>query len=136
MLIEWQSKFDIGVARLDEQHRQLVEMLNSLYQVIGPDTQPQDIWRLFGSFNRYADTHFTLEERMAKKYGLAANELQQHWSEHESYRQRMRGFARALESGDRHTPVQMMSFLNHWWTAHICGADRELGRKLGARGAN
>lgn len=135
MWIEWQPQFEIGIARLDEQHRQLVAMLNNLYQVIGPDTQPTEIWPLFGNFNRYADTHFELEERLAKEYGLAANDFHQHWLEHESYRQRMRGFARALENGDRYTPVQMMSFLNSWWTGHICGVDRELGRQLSARGA-
>lgn len=135
MWIEWQPQFDIGVTRVDEQHRQLVKMLNELYQMIGPDIEPGEIWRLFGSFNRYADTHFQLEERLAKEYSLVSSELQQHWAEHERYRQRMRGFARALEGGDRHTAVQMMSFLYGWWTGHICGVDRELGRKLGERGA-
>lgn len=136
MWIEWQPQFDIGVTRLDEQHRQLVAMLNSLYQIIGPEIEPSAVWQLFGSFNRYADTHFRLEERLAKEYGLDPSKLQQHWAEHESYRLRMRGFARALENGDPHTPVQMMSFLYNWWIGHICGVDRALGRQLGEKGAH
>ncbi len=128
MYIEWKDAYSIGVPRLDEQHRQLIQMLNDLYQKIGPDTAPGNVWGLLDGFNRYAETHFIYEERIAGDAGVPQGELNLHKREHEAYRERMRTFQHAFSENDKRAPVQLMAFLSNWWLSHILVSDMELGR--------
>jgi len=130
MYIEWKDDYCVGVPRIDEQHFQLIRMLNELYQKIGPEMSPGSVWELLDGFNRYAETHFTSEERIALEGGVSARELNLHKHEHEAYRERMRGFRHAFAQNDKRAPVQLMAFLSNWWLSHILVRDMELGRLI------
>ncbi len=130
MLIEWKPEFAVGIARIDEQHQQLVSMLNSLYLRVGPDINAAEVWPLLTGFNQYADTHFKLEERLARECGIDARMFKEHCVAHQEYVERMRKFGQALTAGDKYAAIQLMSFLASWWAEHICESDRELGSAL------
>jgi hemerythrin len=134
MLIEWKDNYCIGVARIDEQHRQLIGMLNELYRTIGTDIKPGSVWPLLEGFNRYADTHFSYEERLAKEHATSPTGLAAHIGEHEAYRERMARFREDLEKGDQNTSVQLMAFISNWWLVHILVIDIALGKQLNQRG--
>lgn len=127
MYIEWKDAYRIGVPRIDEQHQQLIVMINALYERIGPGTKPQDVWDLLEGLNQYADTHFATEERIARESNVPPAELAAHQTKHESYRDRMVSFRQALEQKDKHAPVQLMAFISTWWLTHILVEDMELG---------
>lgn len=130
MYIQWKNEYCIGVPRVDEQHQQLIGLINSLYQKIGPETKPQDVWELLESFNRYADTHFATEERIARESNVPIDDFNAHKAKHESYRDRMVSFRRDLENHDKRAPVQLMAYLSTWWLSHILVEDMELGRLI------
>lgn len=130
MYIEWKDDYRIGVPRVDEQHFQLIRMLNELYQKIGPEVSPGCVWELLDGFNSYAETHFSSEERIALDGGVPVPELNQHKQEHEAYRERMRSFRHAFSQNDKRAPVQLMAFLSNWWLSHILVRDKELGRLI------
>lgn len=130
MYIQWKNEYCIGVPRVDEQHQQLISLINALYQKIGPDTKPQDVWGLLDGFNRYADTHFSTEERIARDSNVPIDDLNAHKARHESYRDRMVSFRRDLENNDKRAPVQLMAYLSTWWLSHILVEDMELGRLI------
>ncbi len=130
MYIEWQDKYAIGIERIDKQHQQVIKLINRLYQVIGPKTQPADAWSLLEEFNQYAEVHFMTEERIAEEGEVPYDELVDHKAEHENYRQRIRGFRRAFNENDKQAPVQLMAFLSKWWLNHILVKDMELGRLI------
>ena len=52
MYIDWTPDYAIGVARIDEQHQQLIAMINALYEKIGPDVSSSATWALLDGFNR------------------------------------------------------------------------------------
>ena len=128
MYIEWKDVYCIGVPRIDEQHAQLIKMLNDLYQKIGPESSPGNTWELLNGFNRYAETHFICEERIAVDAGVPLGELNLHKQEHEDYRERMRTFQHAFSENDKNAPIQLMAFLSNWWLSYILIRDMELGR--------
>lgn len=130
MYIRWKDEYCVGVSRIDEQHFRLVEMLNELYRKIGPEITPQDTWSLLQSFNEYAETHFSAEERIARDSNVDIAAQAAHRLEHESYRDRMANFRRAFEQNDKRAPVQLMAFLSNWWLSHILIRDMELGRLI------
>lgn len=130
MFILWKDAYKIGVPEIDEQHCQLIDMLNELYERIGPDVNFDDAWAALSGFDRYAEAHFSCEERIAKENDVPLGMLQLHKLQHEAYRERMRSFRRALEARERTTLVQMMAFLSRWWLSHILVEDMELGRQI------
>ncbi len=133
MFIEWQEKFNTGVERMDAQHKQLIAMLNNLYDGIGADMPVANVWPLLDGFNRYADIHFDTEERLARDANVDHLFIERHIVEHESYRSRMRAFKNNLEKNDKYVAVQMMSFLSEWWVRHIQTSDQDLAKKILAR---
>jgi hemerythrin len=120
--------------RIDEQHKQLIGMLNELYQTIGKDIEPASVWHLLQGFNRYADTHFSYEERLAREHDTPPEHIAAHRGEHEAYCERMARFREDFEKGDRHASVQLMAFLSNWWLSHILVLDVELGKHLNQQG--
>lgn len=136
MLIQWKDSYCIGVARIDEQHRQLIGMLNELYRTIGTDIEPASVWHLLQGFNRYADTHFSYEERLAREHATPPAQFAAHRGEHEAYCERMARFREDFEKGDRHASVQLMAFLSNWWLSHILVLDVELGKHLNQQGVH
>lgn len=130
MLIEWQDKYSVGVPRIDEQHRQLIDLLNQLYKKVGASAASQEIWPLLVNFNRYADNHFETEERIAREASIAMPNQVGHNRLHENYRDRMKAFRASLERDDKRVAVQLLAFLNNWWLQHILVEDRELGQLI------
>lgn len=133
MLIEWKESYSTGVARIDEQHTQLIEMLNELYRNIGEDTDPAKMRPLLTKFNRYAETHFSCEDRLARINSILREDYAPHREEHDAYRERMLNFHEDFEKGDRHAAIQLLSFLTNWWLSHIRVVEVELGKQLNVR---
>lgn len=132
MYIDWKDEYCIGVTPIDDQHFRLIGMLNALYDKIGPETAPTGAWDLLDGFNRYAETHFSTEERIARDSGVPIADLIAHRAEHEAYRDRMRAFQQSFVQNDKRAPVQLMAFLSNWWLSHILVRDMELGRLIRA----
>lgn len=132
MYIDWKDDYCIGVTPIDDQHFRLIGMLNSLHGRIGPETVPASAWELLAGFNRYAETHFSTEERIARDSAVPLADLIAHLAEHEAYRDRMCVFQQSLAQDDRRAPAQLMAFLSNWWLSHILVRDMELGRLIRA----
>lgn len=130
MLIKWNKNYSVGIAKLDEQHQQLIEMLNQLYQEIGPEIESSKVWPLLDAFNRYADTHFRFEERLVREHALPQDLFLAHRAEHEGYCLRLAQLQQNFHQGDRHAPIQLMSFLSNWWLSHILVSDMALGKLI------
>ena len=136
MYIDWTPDYAIGVARIDEQHQQLIAMINALYEKIGPDVSSSATWALLDGFNRYAESHFATEERIALDAGVPMAELNAHKQEHQAYRDRMRTFQHAFAQNEKRAPVQLMAFLSSWGLSHILVRDKELGQLINERQAH
>lgn len=136
MYIAWKEDYRVGVPAIDDQHYQLIDMLNELYESIGSNMPNDGIWKLLAGFNRYADTHFGTEERLAREAGIDPGIVALHHLEHESYRERLNALRLAFEKDDRSAPVQLMAYLSRWWLTHILVDDMELGRMIREAGAS
>ncbi|MCP5162329.1 MAG: hemerythrin family protein [Hahellaceae bacterium] len=130
MYIEWKDDYCIGIGRIDDQHRKLIGYLNALYKTVSGGAPVSQSWELLDAFNRYAEEHFSSEERIAFDAGIPSAELENHKAEHEAYRIRLKGFQQAYMNKDKMVPVQLMAFLSKWWLSNILVKDMELGRLI------
>ena len=119
VFIVWKAEYELGIPIIDEQHRGVVTIINSLHY----GTQSSNIKNILsptiGMLHSYADIHFQTEEYFLKtiNYPDAAN----HRLLHQEYTSKLAGIER--ESSADRDPHQLMCFLKKWWLGHICEED-------------
>jgi hemerythrin-like metal-binding protein len=75
--VQWTEKFSVGVRELDQQHQQLIKLLNRLISTQGTiSVHSETISEILMEMTRYAQTHFKTEERLMETYGYPGLEEQ------------------------------------------------------------
>ena len=121
VFIVWKPEYDLGIHIIDEQHRGIVTIINSLHYGTQSSTIKNILVPTIGMLRCYADIHFQTEEYFLKtiEYPGAAS----HRLLHQEYTSKLAGIERVC-SVDR-DPRQLMGFLKTWWLGHICEEDMQ-----------
>jgi methyl-accepting chemotaxis protein len=119
----WTDELRVNVREIDDQHKRLVEMINTLYRGMienrGQEAQKETITAMVD----YAGTHFKLEEGFMRKFGY--EKLVPHTREHHAFTRKAADLsARSRASGFILT-MEVMTFLKEWLQRHIMGVDRQ-----------
>jgi hemerythrin-like metal-binding protein len=120
--IQWSEKFSVGVEELDEQHQQIIKMLNRLIstrKTIGTDSE--EISDILQEMTPYAQEHFKTEEKLLRAYGYPGLEEQR--EEHRAYRLKTVNFSTATMIGVNEVPEILIAYLFDWWNHHILDED-------------
>jgi hemerythrin len=75
--VQWSEKFSVGVRELDQQHQQLIKLLNRLISTQGTiNTHSETVSDIIMAMTRHAQAHFKAEERLMAAYGFPGLEEQ------------------------------------------------------------
>jgi len=130
--VAWASGLEIGVKSIDEQHKHLVEMLNTLGRAIGEHRNKEFIMGIVEETRQYAVFHFKAEE--AAMAAMEYPKRAQHKKEHDTFIEQVLGAAHVLVAGGAITPGEVWSFLHNWLFEHILDSDKAMGQHLSAKG--
>ncbi|HSM23978.1 MAG TPA: bacteriohemerythrin, partial [Anaerolineaceae bacterium] len=132
---KWSEKYSVGVRELDQQHKTLFMLLNRLISATGTiSIHSETISEILGEMTRYAQTHFTTEERLLEAYGYPG--LEEHKVQHNDFRNKTTEFIEKATIGDKQIPEVLLEFLTNWLTHHILEEDmayRSFFREKGVR---
>lgn len=120
--IEWNDNFSVGIAQLDDEHRQLIHMANTLYDAIKAGQGKTAAATILHELKAYALTHFSHEEELmeqAQYSGYAAHK-QLHIAFSKKVEEYLDLFAKNLLPAN-----QLLVILRDWLIHHICNVDRE-----------
>ncbi|PKN07006.1 MAG: hemerythrin [Deltaproteobacteria bacterium HGW-Deltaproteobacteria-8] len=123
---QWTGSLVIGIKTIDDQHKQLVEMLNNLNDTMEQSGQcpaPELVDRL----KTYAAEHFHVEEGYMQAF--AYPEFEAHKKEHEAFCDVVLSLGNSCADGSAH-PAELLEFLKSWLTNHILDVDMKMGRFL------
>ncbi len=127
-LIEWRDDFRIGIAEVDHEHRELIELINGLYSSLGGARTDDSVERCLGEIYAKVSAHFALEEKaMADR---AYGEFQAHKADHE------RLLDSILDIMDEHAAQGVLddaafsARLAEWFGGHFRTHDARLHRFL------
>ena len=122
MLIEWNDKkYGVGVAEIDSQHKDLVQMINYLHEEQKKGLGKEALGKLFISLEAYSNEHFSCEEDYLKNSSFLKE--QQH--EHEMFTKNLKNHLNNYEKYTFCISLDIMEFLRDWLTNHILGLDRK-----------
>lgn len=122
-LIDWQPSFSVGHPELDQDHQNLVELINTLHEAWEAGEDLTVLAGIFGELQMYTDYHFRREESLLEACDYA--HLDEQRRAHAALRQSVEDF-RARHLADRSSPVltiEIEDFLKTWMMHHILEED-------------
>ncbi|MEK9150304.1 MAG: bacteriohemerythrin [Candidatus Desantisbacteria bacterium] len=121
--IKWDDSFSVGVKKLDEQHRQIVGIINKLIDTTSVSVDSELISDTLTEMRQYASDHFETEEHLLTEYKYP--DYKSHKDHHIEFRKNTAGFSVDTLQYKRTVPAEILTYLKEWWVNHILNTDME-----------
>ena len=120
LLIVWNEDYNTGLKIIDEQHRGIVSIINSLYHSLFVRDDESLLRPVAEMIMGYTKIHFTTEIEMLTDSDYPR--LREHQQRHDHLiAEADHIFLRCLKDGGEATPF--LNFLKEWWVVHITRED-------------
>lgn len=131
-LIWNEKRHGIGIASLDEQHRQIVEQVNRVISAIEGGASSEVMHELMDGLILLARQHFDFEECLMSEHGFPG--LEGHAREHLGLLQKLDMFNETLFFSDPHRLKLIQAFITDWAELHLLKGEKVLGKYLTSKG--
>jgi hemerythrin len=125
-LIEWRKEFETGVADVDHEHRELVDLINQLHEQVTAGASSDRIQDFLGEVFAKIAAHFALEESIMRKH--AYDEYEAHKAEHEKLLDEIRDI---MDGATADYGTALSETVRDWFVNHFKSKDARLHKKLG-----
>ncbi len=122
----WNDSLVIGIEELDEHHKQLVSLLNSVYSNFTLGADKSGLSSIITELIRYTKYHFSAEEKWMKDHQYPG--IEKHIEEHSRFYERVSRFQNDFAAGNALLTLDLFQFLQNWLTVHILNTDAAMGR--------
>jgi len=126
--ISWRPELEVGVKQIDEQHKQLVAMLNQLTDLAEQGKDDGRLQAILLRLVRYTETHFAMEAGLMQAHRYPARVA--HLGQHEGLAGKVREYQAEAKAGSKQTVDTLLVFLAGWLERHILGSDKQLAAYL------
>lgn len=124
--LEWSDELSVGVAKIDDQHRELIRMANGLINAVSLGRERKVLENVFRRLREYTVFHFRSEEALMEE--LRYDKRAVHAQEHQQLKERVKEFQRTLYLHEELTPQRILGFMKEWMLKHILQSDRDIIR--------
>jgi len=111
-----------GVAKFDEQHKALIQMINRLHDAMKAGRARSELKAILESLASYTAKHFLDEERVMQIHGYTG--LDRHKEQHNEFAERVKEIVKQHEKGETVLSMDIMTMLQDWLVKHILGTDK------------
>jgi len=127
-LIEWNDdKYSTQIDRFDEQHQNLFDLLNDLYDAMEQGKGQEEVGDALRELEEYTEYHFGDEEEFMKDCGYAhdcSECFHSHQDMHEEFAATVSEFREKHENGEFIT-MDVLEFARDWLDGHIAGDEQD-----------
>lgn len=129
---EWDDSFSVGVVEIDDQHKQLIQMINDVAEAVAQG-RPDDVQQgVLCDMVVYAGVHFSTEEKHMQHFNYSDIEVQK--AQHHDYILKIGQFRVDLEAGKITLTQDILDFLKDWLKEHILVTDMRFKPFFNERG--
>lgn len=122
VFMPWTDEFIIGIDKVDDQHRWLVDATNRLYgEATKEEPDREQVGIILLGLVDYAVTHFSVEEKLFKHHGYP--ESRKHKIEHDIFIVKANQLLEKHDAGIKVTN-EALEFLKNWLQHHILINDK------------
>lgn len=129
-MIQWSERYEVGIAAIDGQHREMVDIANRLLAGLRAGREREELVETLRELVRATEHNIATEERLMQEHGLASG---RHHDEHQKLLEDIRHFDLHLDEGGL---ADAARFLHEWLLGHIDEDDRPFAELLRSRGVS
>ena len=129
----WNKNFETGISLIDEQHQQLVHLLNKLAVHLAHQSSVIELNQVFDELTAYADLHFKTEEAIWQPHFKEDSWFAEHQHTHNSFLSKVLELKEEENSKPLDEVIKdSLKFLTHWLAFHILESDMRMAKTLHA----
>ena len=125
--IIWDSSFETGVSEIDEQHKILVDTLNTAGITLAVDYDNSSLEQIVNDLLSYSQYHFETEEELMLEYEYTSELETEHLKQHRDFCATVISVSNDIHTGKAMPADDLLQFLKDWLTNHILNTDKKLG---------
>lgn len=129
--MEWNSDLSVNVRKFDDQHKKLLNLINSLYDAMLDGEGNEIVGMVLHALALYTATHLVEEEKMLQAHGYPG--FSTHKMQHDKLTANVYALQANLASGET-LSVSVLEFLRDWLLKHIQVEDKRYGVFLNSKG--
>lgn len=135
MALEWTQNLAVGVAEIDNQHKELFRRVNQYLDAMMAQKGREEIGKVIKFLENYVVTHFGMEERYMTRYSYPDQRL--HKEQHDAF---IKTFNDIRASYNEHgaradNVIKAQQRLGEWLRTHIPHTDKNFADFLKAKKA-
>ncbi len=125
-ILQWSDEHSIGVPVFDDEHKQLIDLINCLNAIEGNILSTSNLAGLLDETMEYAERHTSHEETIMKEHNYPDTEA--HTSEHTLMKETVTDYRSRPETDSPKVAKEMYDFLRAWLLDHLMQCDKDFGK--------
>lgn len=131
-VIVWKSVYETGIVALDNEHRELIQEINRLYEAVRDKRGETVLADILVMLERYTVDHFQHEEKLMGEYQFPG--LAEHQKTHQELIDAIQDLKTRATAGNEALARELLTFLRGWLLEHILKVDKGYGVFLETHG--
>ncbi|HEY6980764.1 bacteriohemerythrin [Reyranella sp.] len=127
-LLRWSERYRVGIAAVDHEHRELIDLINRLHDAFLQDRGNATVEGLFGDLLAAISSHFALEERFMREHGYDG--FAAHKEDHERLLDEIREIMDDFRDHAELAGQELTRRLDAWFSRHFETHDARLHSAL------
>ncbi|HMA64703.1 MAG TPA: bacteriohemerythrin [Chitinispirillaceae bacterium] len=120
--MEWNDSMSVGVQQIDNEHKKLVDLVNTLNDSMKNGKSKEALQIVFSELVDYTIEHFSNEELLMQKVNYS--NITVHKREHDELTKKVRVLKDDFISGKMMVSIEVRDFLKNWIVNHIQKTDK------------
>jgi hemerythrin len=122
-VIVWKPEFSVNIKVIDDQHKALIDTINTLYDAMSEGRGGTVLSQIFNNLAEYTSDHFATEENIMVRFSYP--DYEEHASEHSICAAKVSEFKRRYDKGEYSMSIELVTFLVNWLHKHLLEMDQK-----------
>lgn len=122
-LFTWKPEYSVNEAVLDDHHRKLFSVLNSVYEHVMNSLEVDCVLPTIDQLSAYTRYHFATEEEYMREKGFPG--IDDHIAKHREFTHTIEELRSGYHNNDLEVTRELIVLLGEWLLRHVINEDRK-----------
>lgn len=119
----WKDEYSVNVKEIDDQHKQLFSIINTLIETIAATPKEEEIVAIINEIVSYKAAHFATEDKYFHEFNYEGTA--EHEAAHERFNQKVTELQKTYAGNTLEFAFALIDFLEDWLLEHLMGMDQK-----------